>query len=280
MRTPLRVLLGIGIVAGSAAPISAGGGASGGGSPPTEWRMTSYYRGLLPGDSRWTLTTTFESTQTPERVFWRAGDPSGDWVQFLADPARAGFLVRGGAHTTRPDWDAFAVFGIRDDEIISVPDFDVGSSFAEDRARIWSPLPSVRRRSRASAARPLLETWFGDIDRAMVGDYGKQAAFAIRQFGVRRAGAVSTVDRAGPVRWEYSWVLTNGTSAALDFEWPSVQTDAGDPWTGSIPAGETVALTRTLGLPPTVYASPVKFVRPGQVHPDFQAAAETYTPRP
>jgi len=280
MNTTLRVLAGISLIVAAAGPLAGGYGGSGGGSPPAVWRFTYYYRGLLPGDSRWTLTTTVESTQTPERAFWRSGDPSGDWVHFLADPARAGFLVRGGAHTTRPDWDAFAVFGVRDDEVISLPDFGTGSSFADDRARIWSPIPAVRRRSRASPARPPLETWFGDIDRAMIGDYGKQAAFAVRQFGVRRSGAVSTVSQAGLRQWTYAWTLSNFTAGDLDFSWPSVLTDGEQPWEGSLAPGETAVLTRTLGRPPSVYAGPVKFTRPGQVHPDFQAAAEAYTPRP
>ncbi len=277
MRTFVQWATGVAFIVGALGATYAGSGLHQMGDLGGKNRAIGYNLARLPGETGQTLTI-IAATSYAERILWHhQPDPTQDWVQAVGDPSQAGFLVQGRVRRAGTDPDALAVFGLRDDEeTTAVQRAILGSSYAEDRAEIVLPSPLVRT---APGTRNLpLETRFGEVSRLLLTQQPDRDAKTIAAVGVVRVVARSMVRRTGRGEWTLSWTVENRTGTDYAFEWPSVLTDGGEAWQGTVPGGATATLDRIVPRRPRVLDGVVSLTRPGEVHPDFRGPAATYAP--
>jgi len=268
------------LAAAAAAPLSAGGAAGTIGTVGGPSRSFLSFHGRLPGERTSSILRLVATGHGVERVLWTPRDRTQDWVQIVDDPAEARFLLRRGLRGVHEDRDAYAFFGVRDDEDLEsfVPAIP-GSISTDERGQLYAPTAVAAPSRRAGAGLRDRETWFGTIARALLaGDFRRDAA-AARDFGVRLVGARSTAVRTGRGEWTLTAIVENRTGTDYDFAWPSVLTDEGLPWEGTVAAGGTAVLSRVVDARPRIVAGAVGLTPPGGVHPDFLGPAEHYAPR-
>ena len=116
------------------------------------------------------------------------------------------------------------------------------------------------------------------MSRLLLTQHPDRDAETIAAVGVVRVLARSTVRRTGRGEWTLAWSVENHTGTDYAFEWPSVLTDAGEAWQGTVAAGTTATLDRVVPRRPRVLSGVVSLTRPGEVHPDFRGPAATYAP--
>lgn len=117
----------------------------------------------------------------------------------------------------------------------------------------------------------------GDISNSLLTGDPDTDAETIQTSGTVRVEARASVEQVGG-NWVYRWKVTNNTSTAYNFNWPSARASDVFGWSGSVDANSELTLERSSSALPAYNTGSVAFTASGESLPRYLGCAIGYYP--